>query len=218
MSSTTKKRGAGAGSSSSSSGAAPNNQKPLAAFFQPASSKKKRARKEEEESPSLENSNKDHPALSSYKIFCDLDGVLVDFDAGVARLLNGRKPDQVSAGLLWSTIHATPHFYRDLPWTTDGETLWEFLRKQQNHDLAHPITILTGVSQRSGTVVHDKYQWCQRELCVETNLVDMTGPPGSGKKHLLSKSGMKRKPDVVNVVTCWSRNKHCESKPGQYVL
>ena len=29
-----------------------------------------------------------------YKIFCDLDGVLVDFDAGVKKLFNGRSPGE----------------------------------------------------------------------------------------------------------------------------
>ena len=31
---------------------------------------------------------------SEYKIFCDLDGVLVDFDAGVKKLFNGRSPGE----------------------------------------------------------------------------------------------------------------------------
>ena len=39
---------------------------------------------------------------TSFKIFCDLDGVLVDFDSGVKSLFNGRSPDQLPAGTMVS--------------------------------------------------------------------------------------------------------------------
>lgn len=35
-----------------------------------------------------------------YKVFCDLDGVLVDFDSGVKSLFNGRSPDQLPVGTM----------------------------------------------------------------------------------------------------------------------
>jgi hypothetical protein len=38
-----------------------------------------------------------------YKIFCDLDGVLVDFDSGVKSLFNGRSPDQIHEGTMVSS-------------------------------------------------------------------------------------------------------------------
>ena len=44
----------------------------------------------------------DDDAVSSfkYKIFCDLDGVLVDFDSGVKSLFNGRSPDELPVGTM----------------------------------------------------------------------------------------------------------------------
>lgn len=47
-------------------------------------------------------------ALSEYKIFCDLDGVLVDFDAGVKKLFNGRSPGE----------SAMCSFFCECSWTT----------------------------------------------------------------------------------------------------
>mmetsp|Transcript_20124 Transcript_20124/g.27954 ORF Transcript_20124/g.27954 Transcript_20124/m.27954 type:complete len:168 (-) Transcript_20124:546-1049(-) len=52
----------------------------------------------------------------------------------------------------------------------------------------------------------EKAAWCARELGVKTNHVDMTGQ----KKQHAHVKGRKEK-DIVNVITCWSRNKHCES-------
>ena len=42
----------------------------------------------------------DAVASFKYKIFCDLDGVLVDFDSGVKSLFNGRSPDELPAGTM----------------------------------------------------------------------------------------------------------------------
>jgi hypothetical protein len=49
-------------------------------------------------------------------IFCDLDGVLADFDAGV-RTLFKKKPAEVSPKVLWPRLGATVGFYSSLPWT-----------------------------------------------------------------------------------------------------
>lgn len=40
---------------------------------------------------------------SPIKIFCDLDGVLADFDAGVLRAC-GQRPDEMSAREMWSRL------------------------------------------------------------------------------------------------------------------
>jgi PAS domain-containing protein len=194
-------------------------KRPISSFFQPvkkqATGKKSRANATSGiGDAATHDSARADSSLSSgknqYTVFCDLDGVLVDFDAGVRRLL-GKSPDQVPSKRLWPAIHGAPHFYRDLPWMEDGEELWEALRRTP-----FPLNILTGVSARGG-IVQDKYLWCQRELCVETALVDMTGLAGN-KRHEPAQSNVRRKHGVVNVITCWSKNKHCESKRGQYVF
>jgi hypothetical protein len=138
-----------------------------------------------------------------FRIFCDLDGVLTDFDAGVVKLC-GKPPSQISSGLLWSSIaKAGPSFFEDLGWCSDGLELW-------NAILPYRPTILTGVSRAA--VAAPKAAWCKRELCVETNHVDMAAK----KKAHEPVTGF-RKQGVCNVITCWSKNKHRESGPRRYV-
>jgi hypothetical protein len=132
-----------------------------------------------------------------FRIFCDLDGVLVDFDAGVVQLC-GKLPSQISSGFLWSSIAKAPSFFEDLPWCQDGPELWNAIRP-------HRPTILTGVSRAA--VAKDKYEWCKRELCVETNHVDMAAK----KKAHEPVSGFRKQNGCTNVITCWSKNKHRES-------
>ncbi|KAK1741227.1 hypothetical protein QTG54_007705 [Skeletonema marinoi] len=166
-----------------------------------------------------------------YKIFCDLDGVLVDFDSGVKSLFNGRSPDQLPVGTMWGRISSTPDFYANLPWTSDGQTLWNELVQ-----LPSPPDILTGVPRNHQSRA-EKFAWCQRELIssvapgrldnvdtksstttttvasLKLNHVDMAGKKSTHE----AVSGRKRK-GHINVITCWSRNKHCESKKNHVLI
>jgi hypothetical protein len=58
-------------------------------------------------------------------IFCDLDGVLADFDAGVYRLFK-KKPAEISPKVLWPRLATTEGFYESLPWT-EGTAAMELL-------------------------------------------------------------------------------------------
>jgi hypothetical protein len=49
-------------------------------------------------------------------IFCDLDGVLVDFEAGVQALFKKKKTAEISPKVLWTKLATTPDFYNTLPW------------------------------------------------------------------------------------------------------
>jgi len=192
------------------------------------------------------NPCKKSSSAASYTIFCDLDGVLVDFNAGVTRLL-GKPSDQIPGRVLWPAIHRQSDFYQNLPWTSDGEALWEALRSSiisivdENTTAEEPTTttttphnigavhILTGVSHGPG-VSQQKYLWCLRELCVEVQHVNMAAPKRKhervGAPHLRNNGMMAQAGDattlqkrkivgVTKVITCWSKNKHCESGPGQ---
>lgn len=92
------------------------------------------------------------------KIFCDLDGVLVDFNAGVQREL-GRHPQDLSPSYMWSRLGRLRKgggFYSNLEWTTDGKELWKFI-------LPYQPTILTGLP-RGNWAANQKRNWCAREL------------------------------------------------------
>lgn len=146
---------------------------------------------------------------SKFKIFCDLDGVLVDFDTGVRRILNGKGPDDVNSSQLWSTISKTDAFYRNLPWMPDAKSLWEELKSLPPH--IH-VDVLTGVPMTKKSRA-EKFDWCKHELGVEVNHLDMAG---AKSKHEVV-SGRRRK-GMVNVITCWSKNKHFESRDGHVLI
>jgi hypothetical protein len=138
---------------------------------------------------------------SSYVIYCDLDGVLVDFDAGVRKLCRGKGPKEIEkSSTMWKAIATAKRFYYHLPWTSDGKMLWNSIRHMSPN-------ILTGVPMFKESRL-DKAEWCKRELGLKTNHVDMAGPKGSHEAVLGEKVNA---PHTVNVITCWSRNKHLES-------
>jgi len=98
---------------------------------------------------------------AAYKLFLDLDGVLVDFDAGIIDIL-GRPPDggprgkPIPPGLMWSSAARAESFYEHLNWMPDGRQLWEFAKALS------PI-ILSGLP-RGSWAAPQKRAWCEREL------------------------------------------------------
>lgn len=92
---------------------------------------------------------------TEYKIFVDLDGVLVDFERGVLEV-TGKAVDAQSAREMWGRLAKTPGFYEHLEWTPDGRVLWEYVSR-------FAPTILTGLP--FGKWAHpQKMEWCRREL------------------------------------------------------
>lgn len=159
-----------------------------------------------------------------YRVFCDLDGVLVDFDAGVRRIFGGRSPSELpNQGVMWGGITKADSFYANLPWTRDGRELWEELRASVPR-----LDVLTGVPRHSSSRA-EKFAWCETHLTtkgedgdgartaatVVMNHVDMAGKKSS---HELVAGRRRDKEGTVNVITCWSRNKHCESKRNHVLI
>ncbi|KAL7562861.1 hypothetical protein ACA910_002476 [Epithemia clementina (nom. ined.)] len=167
------------------------------------------------------DANKDDDKQTrNFRIYCDLDGVLTDFDAGVQNL-TGKRVDQLSSAQLWSSIARCPNFYENLPWMPDGEELWEAIRP------CRP-SILTGCSA-GAQVPFAKFEWCRRELCVEVNHLNFAAPK---KQHVLvplpttqessgsddDEATREKEANVYSVITCWSKNKHFESGPGRVLI
>lgn len=92
---------------------------------------------------------------TSYQLFLDLDGVLVDFDRGVQEI-TGKLPSDMQPKDMWPRLAKTPGFYEHLSWTDDGKLLWEF---------AYPYSpiILTGLPMGKWAEPQ-KRAWCTREL------------------------------------------------------
>ena len=116
--------------------------------------------------------------LTEHIIFCDLDGVLADFEKGVENKF--KKPiDQIPPPLMWSVINKSSTFFETLPWMPKGRELWDNIKQY------HPI-ILTGVPPSSKTGVEQKIRWCQRELGPDVQVI--TCATKDKPKYCLSKS------------------------------
>lgn len=89
-------------------------------------------------------------------IFCDLDGVLADFEQGVRNKFK-KNVEDIKPNLMWGVINKSSSFFETLPWMPKGRELWSRIEKY------NPI-ILTGVPPTSSTAVEQKIRWCQREL------------------------------------------------------
>jgi hypothetical protein len=160
--------------------------------------------------------NGNHINEGRFQIYCDLDGVLVDFDQGVRDLCNGRGPNSMTQKEMWSAITSDGSFFKNLPWTRDGRELWEAI-----HRLSPDI--LTGVPMVAQSR-SDKFLWCIRELFNVEMIqhVDMAGLQSS-HAHPKGLRVTRKRRNVgdciaVDVITCWSRNKHYESRPGAILI
>ena len=153
----------------------------------------------------------DDSSTSKWKVFCDLDGVLVDFDRGVQQVcgLSTQEgaTDSIPSHILWPAIgkankESNGNFFRQLEWTADGKELWEAIRPLRPN-------ILTGCPNFRN-VAEQKFDWCQRELVgTKVNFCNMKAPR---KGHQLVQGT--RRQGFCNVITCHSVNKHYESGNG----
>jgi hypothetical protein len=100
--------------------------------------------------------------MKRYRLFLDLDGVLVDFDAGVKKA-TGKLPHELGDRGMWPVLARTPDFYEHLPWMPDGRALWDF-------SLPFSPTILTGLPLGKWAEPQ-KRAWCARELGADVPVV-----------------------------------------------
>jgi len=99
---------------------------------------------------------------TKYKIYCDLDGCLVNFEKGVQTLLNTGSSN-LDKRTMWDSISQVPNWFDKLEWTMDGRRLW-YTIKHLNPD------ILTGVPDIESSRI-DKFNWCKRELGLDDQIV-----------------------------------------------
>lgn len=101
--------------------------------------------------------------MFSKTVFCDLDGVLADFDTGVFQI-TGKYPDELKyTSQLWSAINRSNCFYDTLPWLPSGQKLWSQLLV-----FSKPI-ILTGTYTKKAEI--QKRLWCEKELGADINVI-----------------------------------------------
>ena len=76
--------------------------------------------------------------MSEFKLYCDMDGVLVDFDKGYKKLtgndLNGEHRTDTD---FWDPINKAGYdFWINLEWSIDGKRLWSYIEKYKPELLA----------------------------------------------------------------------------------
>lgn len=98
------------------------------------------------------------------QIFCDFDGVLVDFEAGFLKNF-GFAHDSVSEPEMWKYILSHERHWHDLPMMPDAMKLWEFIKP-------HNPIILTGCP-RSGYEHANigKREWAAKMLGPEVPVI-----------------------------------------------
>ena len=96
--------------------------------------------------------------MSKYKIYCDMDGVLVDFDKGYLKLTGqelGREHRTDTD--FWDPINKAGYdFWINLDWMTDGKRLWRYIEK-------HKPQLLSAPSRQEDSRVA-KLDWVYKEL------------------------------------------------------
>mmetsp|Transcript_4870 Transcript_4870/g.10079 ORF Transcript_4870/g.10079 Transcript_4870/m.10079 type:complete len:396 (-) Transcript_4870:16-1203(-) len=139
-----------------------------------------------------------------YKVYCDMDGCLVNFEKGVRMLLKTGSSD-IEKRHMWEGISRAPLWFEELEWQMDGRRLWNAI-KHLNPD------ILTGVPELKSSRV-EKFNWCKRELGIkdaDAHHVDMAAYGLDGLDDHQSVNGNTPRDDKTNIITCWSNHKYKE--------
>lgn len=101
------------------------------------------------------------------RVYCDLDGVLVDFEKGVIDV-TGKTPDQQSVSKMWNRILSVPAFFEHLNWTIYGKDMWEQIKTISSQN----PTILTGLPFSAKKKVQtQKEKWCSLKLGEEFKVI-----------------------------------------------
>jgi len=113
---------------------------------------------------STDDSEKLEKPKQNFRVFCDMDGVLTDFDRGFKRLkanhdhLKPKEYEKIHGkDSIWPLIdHRKDRFWRRLPGKKDGRELWDYLKRYD------PI-ILSSPSQSKHSI-DGKLQWLNLNL------------------------------------------------------
>jgi len=94
---------------------------------------------------------------TNYKIYCDMDGVLVDFDKGYKELTGKEASFDTPKEEFWDSItKAGVKFWIKLDWMPDGKQLWSYI-KPYNPDL------LSAPSREESSKI-GKFVWVKRNV------------------------------------------------------
>lgn len=144
-----------------------------------------------------------------HTVCCDLDGVLCDFNRGVERVCH-RPPASMRPADMWKQLaRSREPFYETLRWAAGGRELWQALAGSLIESGTVRLCVLTGVPL-GDWAAPQKARWCERELLVPIRHVPKAGQQSVHRDGPASPA----EPGTVDVITCWSKNKHFEASHG----
>jgi len=97
-----------------------------------------------------------------YKIYCDLDGVLTDFEYQLKHFFNidsGHDYEKkYGADKFWSNIESKGEkYWSDMPWMSDGKKMWDYIKDKNTEILSAPAKTIP--LSRTG-----KVKWVKKNL------------------------------------------------------
>ena len=109
---------------------------------------------------------------NNWKIFCDLDGVLAEFEKEFEKFGKGPIKDYKkthSTDDLWKLIkEEDPNYFFHLDMTSDGKQLWNFIKEYEP-------TILTKIPYNLKNATSDKKKWVKKHLGEGLKVLTTTG-------------------------------------------
>ena len=92
-----------------------------------------------------------------YTIYCDMDGVIADFDQGYLELTGQKASFDTDPKEFWKPLEeAGAAFWANLPWMPDGPQLWRYIKRYKPNILSAP-------SQDPASRV-GKEAWCKMHI------------------------------------------------------
>ena len=94
---------------------------------------------------------------ADYKIYCDMDGVLVDFEKGYKELTGEDASYNTNPEEFWAPItKAGAAFWIKLPWMPDGKQLWDYIKP-------YNPSLLSAPSREESSKI-GKFTWVKRNM------------------------------------------------------
>ena len=102
------------------------------------------------------------------KIYCDMDGVLVDLLGSIKRHLGTTKLNQgVIDDFFYSEAGTGTEFWAGCGWESGGKQLWKYIKSYEPQILS----ACPSVCNKDKKVIKGKTMWCQKNLKIDPSKV-----------------------------------------------